>query len=124
MSHSEALQHLSGRIASVELSPYRSKSFRDLTRNGGNELRSSTEARLFVEKFVLPRARSGEILLLVPFGQKHWKRTKKQFRWPPNAAAPSKARGVALGDATECGTKLLEWVQEHPKPRTRRQHST
>ena len=70
-SFAEAREFLATKVASIELSPYHSTSFRNHDRLLEN-LHSVKLAREYVEKKLVPRAKSGKAIIIATRAVKHW----------------------------------------------------
>lgn len=70
ISYLNALKQLANRVAAIELVPYRSKSFS--ASKLINKLPSTIAARRYVHEELVPRARRGEITLIVTRKAKDW----------------------------------------------------
>jgi len=102
-----ALKELSARLACVELVPYRSGSF-----NGGKligKLPSSVEALKYVDSVLKPRARAGEIKIIVTRKVEEWglRRGRNVVLYEGG-----QTRGASLGPHTPGGRAILAQLRK------------
>lgn len=104
--YGRARQFLQSRVAAIELSPYHSVNF-TLPGRVLNTLRSVQLAKAFVQEELLPRARSGDCLLVVTRAVGNW-------RLPSHenviAYTPTEARGAHLGRKSRGGAAILRFI--------------
>lgn len=104
VSFGEARKRLAGTLASIELLPYHSSTFKD-SAGWLRRLHSVNLARRFVESFVLPRVRRGEAIVIV---------TRKVATWNlPSLAGvisytASQARAAHLTPDSPGGAAILK----------------
>lgn len=106
-SYGKARLFFQSRIAALELAPYHSVNFTVPTRVF-NSLRSVQLARAFVHDELLPRAKSGECLLVVTRAVKHW--------GLPSlgnivAYSPTEARSAHLSVKSRGGSAILKFLR-------------
>ncbi|MDP2324279.1 MAG: hypothetical protein Q8N51_09655 [Gammaproteobacteria bacterium] len=106
-SLAESLRVFSQSVAFLELYPYHSESFR-LTRTVTSQLRSAKLARSYAHEILLPRARRGEVLLLVTRQARAWGLVAEQ-----NVIVYSRgeARGAHLTPRSRGGEAILRQMR-------------
>lgn len=104
--YGRARRFLQAHLAAIELSPYHSVNFK-LPGGVLNSLRSVQLARAFVHEELLPRAKSGDCLLVVTRAVENW-------RLPAYdnvvAYAATEARGAHLSERTRGGAAILQFI--------------
>ena len=108
VSFAKARARLGSALASIELVPYHSSTFRD---SGGwlRKLRSVDLARTFVTEFVLPRVERGEAIVIVTRKVKSWSLPELPGVITYSAA---QARAAHLTPNTPGGRAILSHLRE------------
>ena len=105
LPYSKARRRLSADIASIELVPYHSSSFRDYGK-WQRELKSVQLARDFVKKFVVKRVQSGRAIAII---------TRKANVWDLDSRSgvivysSGEARAAHMTPSSKGGRAILEW---------------
>ncbi|WP_454632785.1 hypothetical protein [Bradyrhizobium cenepequi] len=102
LSYVEAMQDLSQRLAVVELVPYHSSSFR--AAKVITQLASVNAARTYVRKSLLPRARSGDAVIIVTRKIKAWGIKGRNVVLYENG----ETRGASMGIRSRGGKAILK----------------
>ena len=105
-SPQDALRTLSQSVANIELYPYHSRRF-CLPAHVRRQLRSVELARSFVTEVLLPKARSGKVLLVVMRRKRDWGLSTRKRRGVLSFNV-SEARGAHLSTNTKIGRAVLE----------------
>ncbi len=107
ISYGRARQFFQSRIAAIELAPYHSVNFAVPSRVF-NSLRSVNLARSFVHEELLPRAKSGDCLIVVTRAVKHWQLPKHR-----NVVAYTTAetRSAYLSPRSRGGSAILRFLR-------------
>ena len=108
ISYAGARQLLSKKVASIELFPYHSKSFKNHAYV--KKLESVKLAKEYVNGYVMPRVRDGRAIVIVTRQAKVWdlKKGKGVVVYPPG-----KARGASLGLASDGGKAIFEHLTKN-----------
>ena len=104
ISYAEARKHLSQKVASIELVPYHSTSFRDPV-GWTKKLESAKIARDFVNGYVLQRVRNNEAILIVTRQVREWNLPEHE-----NIVvySNSEARGAHLSSKSRGGKAIIK----------------
>jgi hypothetical protein len=103
----EAYSTLAKSVANIELFPYHSRKFK-LPRRLRNNLPSAKLARQYVHEVLVPRARMGDLLLVVMRCAKDW---GLECGDGICAFSSTEARGAHLSAKSKVGQKVLEHLK-------------
>jgi hypothetical protein len=104
ISFADARKHLSQKVASIELVPYHSTSFRDPV-GWTKKLESAKLARDFVNEYVLERVRNDEAILIVTRQVREWNLPEHENI---TVYSSTEARGAHLSPASRGGKAIIK----------------
>jgi hypothetical protein len=108
-SFGDSHRYFQKRIAAVELVPYHSKERAPIPPHVLKAMRSFQLLRLYVQEELLPRAKAGEILLVIMRGVKHWLREHPSHRNIVLYSGPE-ARSALLTPKSRGGKAVLDFL--------------
>lgn len=110
VGYQDAAKYLSNNIASLELVPYHSGKFPKISRKMINQFKSVQLIKDYVHDVLVPKAHSGDCLIIVTRGNKYWNLKKKKGNIV--IYADSECRRANLNLQSRGGKAILNYFKD------------